>query len=152
MSSLALNLAQQGTGPLPARLLTRANLSKLVFRWLHLLRWPTRQQNSRERAMLTCSLSSRMPATVSQLGTTFNPLTPNAPLSGAVARSAEASAPRAGWASAGAFLLSISLPRAVVALLCSLLCFCTTFLTRRHGHTAFQCPPNFATQIGRAHV
>ena len=32
-------------------------------------------------------------------------MTSNAPLSGAVARRAEASAPRAGWASAGAFLL-----------------------------------------------
>ena len=91
-----LNLALQSSGPLLARILTRAYLSKPVFRWLRLLRWPTRQQNSREGAMPTCGLSTRMSVTLSQLGTTFNPLTSNAPVSGAEARSAGESLPAAG--------------------------------------------------------
>ena len=45
---------------------------------------------------MTCSLSNRMSVTVSQLGTIFNPLTSNAPMSGAGVRSTEASAPLAG--------------------------------------------------------
>ena len=92
---MALNLALLRTVLLIARRLTRANLSKLILCWLHLLLWPTRQQNSREGAMLTYCVSNPVAVTVSQPGTTFNPLTSNAPMSGAEVRSTEASAPLA---------------------------------------------------------
>ena len=96
VASVALNLAPQSSGPLLARFLTRAYLSKPVFRWLHLLRWPTRQQNSREGVMLTYCVSNRMPVTVSQLGTTCNPLTSNTASEGR--RSAQhGGVPSTGW-------------------------------------------------------
>ena len=45
---------------------------------------------------MTPGVSNRMSVTVSQLGTIFNPLTSNAPMSGAEVRSTEASARLAG--------------------------------------------------------